>query len=80
MLRIAFLPFVTAHLVNGIEKVHRDTYHADLGVSRYAIALTWYGFITGNDIKRNSFNEFDELVLENAIKIARISAMEALNK
>lgn len=67
-------------LANGIDKVHRDTFHADLGVSRYAIALTWYGFLTGNSIKDNRFNEFDKEVSEKEVEIAYSSAMQALNK
>ena len=30
-----------AMLENGIEKVHRDTFHASLGFGRYSLGLTW---------------------------------------
>jgi hypothetical protein len=67
-------------IANGIEKVHRDTFHADFGVGRYAIALTWYGYLTGNSVEGNSFSEFDQPISEKEIKIAQKSAMEALAK
>ncbi|NLC44639.1 MAG: DUF4886 domain-containing protein [Clostridiales bacterium] len=67
-------------LANGIVKVHRDTFHADFGVGRYTIALTWYGYLTGNDVEGNSLTEFDQPVSEEEIKIAQKSAMQALAK
>ncbi|MDD3766568.1 MAG: DUF4886 domain-containing protein [Eubacteriales bacterium] len=67
-------------LANGIEKVHRDAFHLDLGVARYAVSLTWYGYITGREIKGNKFNEFDKPISEREIEIARISAVQALNR
>lgn len=63
---------------NGITKVHRDTSHADLGVGRYAIALTWYGYVTGNSVEGNSLTEFDQPVSDEEIKIAQKSVMQAL--
>lgn len=51
-----------ALLDNGISPVYRDTYHASLGLGRYALALTWYRFLTGRDISNVSFNDFDEAV------------------
>lgn len=44
----------------GVEKVHRDTYHASLGLGRYALGLTWYATLTGNEIEKNAFFDFDE--------------------
>ena len=55
----------------GIEKVHRDTFHAHKGIGRYALALTWYMTLTGMDILDNSFNELDEPATEEEMKIAR---------
>ena len=43
----------------GIEKIHRDTYHASLGAGRYLLALVWFKYLTGRDISENDFNEFD---------------------
>ena len=46
----------------GIEKIHRDTFHASLGAGRYLIALCWYKKIFDKDISKDTFNEFDEPV------------------
>lgn len=48
----------------GVEKIHRDTFHASLGAGRYLLALCWYKALTGNDILNNTFNDFDEPVTE----------------
>lgn len=48
----------------GIEKIHRDTFHASLGAGRYLLALCWYKFLTKKDITENSFNDFDIPVTE----------------
>lgn len=63
-------------LANGIEKVHRDTFHASLGVGRYAIGLLWYALITGNSIKDNTFSDFDVEVTKEEIEIAKKCVME----
>jgi len=54
----------------GMEKVHRDTFHASFGFGRYLLALTWYKTLTGKDISCNSFNDFDEAVSEKEREIA----------
>ncbi len=58
-------------LANGIEKVHRDTYHASLGLGRYALGLLWYSVLTGNDVKNNAFSDFDEEIPHAQIEIAK---------
>ena len=55
----------------GIEKVHRDTFHASLGVGRYTLGLLWYMILTGNDIQNNTFCDFDEEITKEEIKIAK---------
>jgi hypothetical protein len=65
---------------NGMETIHRDSYHAGLGAARYAIALTWYGYMTGNPVEDNAFREFDVPVSEYEAEIARNSAAEALKE
>ena len=45
---------------NGIEKVHRDTFHASRGAGRYLLALVWYKLLTGKDVTGNAFAEVDE--------------------
>lgn len=59
----------------GIEKIHRDTFHASLGAGRYLLALCWYKALTGNDITDNSFSDFDVPVTEEERKIV----IEAVN-
>lgn len=67
-------------LENGIKKVHRDGFHASLGLGRYALGLTWYHAITGNDIDKNKFCDFDEPVSTEEITIAKKSAKTAVSK
>ena len=58
-------------LENGIDKVHRDTFHLRLGLSRYAVGLLWYALFSGNDVQENTFCDFDEEVTVEEIKIAK---------
>ena len=60
----------------GIEKIHRDTYHASLGAGRYLLALCWFKFLTGKDITENDYNDFDVPVTEEERKIV----IAAVNK
>lgn len=47
-------------------KVHRDTYHASLGVGRYALGLLWYAVLSGRDVSNCSCADFglDEAISE----------------
>ena len=58
-------------LNNGIEKVHRDGFHASLGLGRYAIGLLWYKVLTGRSIEENTFSEFDEEITQGQINIVK---------
>ena len=58
-------------ITSGIEKVHRDTYHASFGIGRYALGLLWYSVLTGKDIKSNMFCDFDEEISKTEIEIAK---------
>ncbi len=60
-----------ALLANGIEKVHRDTFHARLGLGRYALGLLWYTVLTGRDIENVTFNDFDESVTDEETGIIK---------
>jgi hypothetical protein len=60
-----------ALLQNGIEKVHRDTFHASYGLGRYALGLLWYSFLTGKSIENNTFNDFDEEITDAELEIAK---------
>ncbi|MBR2431830.1 MAG: DUF4886 domain-containing protein [Clostridia bacterium] len=55
---------------SGIEKVHRDTFHASFGVGRYALALLWIRMLSGISITGNSFSDFDVPVTEEEKRIA----------
>ncbi|MBQ8431362.1 MAG: DUF4886 domain-containing protein [Clostridia bacterium] len=60
---------------SGIEKVHRDTYHASRGAGRYLLALCWFKTLTGKDVSNNTFDEFDEPVTEQE----RATVINAIN-
>ena len=63
----------------GIEKIHRDSFHASLGAGRYLLALTWFKYLTGKDISENSFTELDVPVTDEERKIV-ISAVNDIVK
>ena len=63
----------------GIGKVHRDGFHASLGVGRYLLGLTWYKCLTGNDISNNNFNCLDEPITETEREIVIKSVIDAYN-
>lgn len=63
-------------LESGIERVHRDTFHASLGLGRYALGLIWYKTLTGNDVLENTFCDFDEEVSAEQIAIAKRCVQE----
>ncbi len=63
-------------LHNGIEKIHRDTFHTTLGLGRYALGLLWLHTLTGADITENTFAAFDEEISEEEIKLAKKCVME----
>lgn len=69
-----------AMLENGIEKIHRDTFHASLGLGRYALGLIWYKTLTGNDVFDNAFCDFDEEVPAEQIAIAKKCVQEVAEK
>ncbi len=67
-------------LDSGIEKIHRDTFHASYGPGRYALALTWYRALTGNDVKDNAFCDFDEEVASSQMQIAKACVEDIIKK
>lgn len=58
-------------LANGIDKVHRDTFHASYGIGRYALGLLWFHMLTGLAVKENTFSDFDEPIAEDAIRLIK---------
>ena len=69
-----------ALLANGIEKVHRDTFHASRGLGRYALGLIWYAVLTGQDVKPNSFSRLDEEVSPEQMELAKRCVTEVYQK
>ena len=67
-------------LENGMEKVHRDTFHASLGAGRFLLALTWYGFFTGKPVAENPFSAFDVPVTPEEIALVKKSVGEVLGQ
>ena len=55
----------------GIEKVQRDTFHASLGLGRYALGLLWYRMLTGRSVAENTYNDFDEPITPEQIEIVK---------
>ena len=64
----------------GIEAVHRDGFHANLGYSRYMLALTVWGTLTGRDVRKNTFSDFDTEVTPEQADAARQVAYEVTQK
>lgn len=52
----------------GIGPIHRDTFHASLGIGRYTLGLLWYRYLTGADITNNTFCDFDEEIDAETVK------------
>ncbi|MBQ8341607.1 MAG: DUF4886 domain-containing protein [Clostridia bacterium] len=64
-------------LDSGVEKLHRDTFHASYGVGRYALALLWYAVLTGNSVEKDDFYDTDEPVTDEE-REAVINCIEEL--
>ena len=56
-----------ALLKSGITPIHRDTFHASLGIGRYALGLIWYRTLFGKDVTDNYFCDFDEPIPEKTV-------------
>ena len=64
----------------GVPKVHRDTFHASLGLGRYTLGLLWYECLTGKNPENNTFSDFDEPVSPKERRLAKIAAHTAYLK
>ena len=56
---------------NGVSKIYRDTFHAGMGLGRYAVGLLWFKLFTGRSVLNNTFSDFDEPISEDDLDIAR---------
>lgn len=61
-------------------KVHRDGFHATLGLGRYALSLLWFSFLTGKGIDEVNISEFDEPVSDEQIAAAKAAVKAVLGK
>ena len=66
-----------SYALTHVEKIHRDAFHASLGLGRFILALVWYKAITGKDIDNVKFNMFDVEVTEEEYKLAIEAANSA---
>ena len=58
-------------LEKGIDKIHRDTFHASYGLGRYTLALLWYRMLFGVSVAENTFRDFDVEISEEEIALAK---------
>jgi hypothetical protein len=58
-------------LASGIEKIHRDTFHASLTYGRYALALLWYATLFNKSVADNAFCDLDKYMTEEKIRIVK---------
>ena len=54
----------------GIKRIHRDTFHADLGIGRYLLALTWFHTLAGRKASCD-YDNFDVEVSNEDVKIIK---------
>ena len=64
-------------LDKGIKQVHRDTFHATLGLGRYALGLLWFKALTGKSVADNSFRDLVLPATDEEIEIVK-QCVEAL--
>lgn len=62
----------------GIGPLHRDGFHASLGLGRFLLGAVWYQSLTGNSIFQNDFCDLDEPVALQAFEKAKVCAYEAV--
>ena len=57
--------------LNGASKIYRDSYHASMGLGRYAVGLLWFKLFMGKSVLNNTLSTLDEEVSEEDLAIAR---------
>ena len=67
-------------LDNGIERVHRDTFHASLPLGRYALALLWYVTLFGKGISDVEICKLEECISVEEERIVKQCAELFLEK
>ncbi|MBR6794535.1 MAG: hypothetical protein IKM52_00315, partial [Clostridia bacterium] len=63
-------------------KIHRDTFHASLGIGRLTLATTWTTFLTGIDTRGMDFSALKtaEPVTAEEIALAQEAAYVACHE
>lgn len=62
----------------GVEKAHRDTFHASLGLGRYALCLLWYRVLTKKSVKDLIFTDFDVPISADEIAVVKLCVEETV--
>lgn len=57
-------------LSKAVGTVHRDTYHASLGLGRYALGLLWFRVLSGNSVEGCPFRDLDVPTEESLLSTA----------
>lgn len=58
--------------------IYRDSYHMSKSFGRYLLGLLFYGSMIGENIKDNTFCDFDEPISEKEIALAKDVAIKTL--
>lgn len=58
----------------GVKGLHRDTFHASLGIGRLALGMVWYEALTNKSCVSEKEIELDEPVNKKDLRAARICA------
>lgn len=53
----------------GLAGLHRDTFHASLGLGRYALGTLWYRVLTKRRVSGNPFHDLDETVSADVMRV-----------
>ncbi len=71
---------VMLELMRGGFQVHRDVFHATLGLGRYALSLLWYSFLTGKGIDDVNIGELDDQITYEQIAAAKAAVNKVLGR
>lgn len=64
----------------GVGGIYRDTFHAGLGVGRYALGLLWYSVLTGNSVEKNTFSDFDAEITDIQLKAVKDTVLKMCDR
>ena len=59
----------------GAEGLYHDTFHASIGLGRYALGLLWYSVLCDADVSENSFRDTDKPLTEGEIALVKKCVM-----